>query len=526
MNAGISLLSAKLGFRLFAYIFNCSDESAKRLLSGERSAEANEQNLINQIETELLNIHLHMAGRDDTDFVAFIEISRWFADGSHIFNDWRISMGGIIGVVESDDPIVDAVNRMASKVYPLFLIEKPNGPRWDVACYNDVTSAIYSLPESEEICALWKDCELLSKLLSNDDNPQLSVATSTGNCGGAQLPLIPSMLINNAFLLMKLRGELSVEHLADATEHVVRLIRSAAAGVRVDVPVFLGYNNVGLANGVEIVTQWGTAKPYNENSAYFAPNITSVTNYEDGEVRLGFIFEGFYKYLIQFPFEPKIDSPQKWPDNFHRCREQSERVAQDISICFSISILRPQPVGLALAWTIIFDPLRQGSGVSRAPHPQSFAAHYIIDGKNDVSAWCGRMCAVVDDSINLAKRRIVSAMNERRNPEDGFVDAIIAWENLFGGGRELSYRIAVSFAKLLSENVTTRTEIFKNVVAQYNLRSSLVHGRGSTGRNRFREMAEARDESVNLALDSLRILYSSRPDLITDQNRAQTLSLE
>ena len=53
--------------------------------------------------------------------------------------------------------------------------------------------------------------------------------------------------------------------------------------------------------------------------------------------------------------------------------------------------------------------------------------------------------ATDDSKIRIAIRRVLSAINERMNPVDGFVDVIIAWENLFGGNAELSFRISTAW---------------------------------------------------------------------------------
>jgi hypothetical protein len=81
-----------------------------------------------------------------------------------------------------------------------------------------------------------------------------------------------------------------------------------------------------------------------------------------------------------------------------------------------------------------------------------------------------------DGKIRIAIRRILSSINGRMNPIDGFVDSVIAWENLFGGDAELSYRISISISKLLEESQQRRLELQKKIVNYYKDRSKIVHG--------------------------------------------------
>ena len=127
-----------------------------------------------------------------------------------------------------------------------------------------------------------------------------------------------------------------------------------------------------------------------------------------------------------------------------------------------------------------------------------------------------------DEKIRLAIRRILSAINDRMNPIDGFIDSIIAWENLFGGNAELSYRISVSIAKLLKESQEERLELQSKVVKYYTERSKIVHGVKEISHD---IAIQKRDECLQIALDAIKKLYEEHHDLLSDAERSKKIAL-
>jgi hypothetical protein len=59
-----------------------------------------------------------------------------------------------------------------------------------------------------------------------------------------------------------------------------------------------------------------------------------------------------------------------------------------------------------------------------------------------------------------------------------FIDAVIAWENLFGTGdtQELAYRVSMTMASIMSDDVNKRIRLQREIKRLYSLRSRVVHG--------------------------------------------------
>src|SRR5688572_10945845 len=112
---------------------------------------------------------------------------------------------------------------------------------------------------------------------------------------------------------------------------------------------------------------------------------------------------------------------------------------------------------------LLFDPLSPGLNISwnnRVPTPMEY---YLCnpEDRNVIKRWCDILKRTDDSKIRIAIRRVISALNERTNPIDGFIDSVIAWENLFGGDKELSFRVSMSIAHLLEEDQAKRLELQK-----------------------------------------------------------------
>jgi len=105
-------------------------------------------------------------------------------------------------------------------------------------------------------------------------------------------------------------------------------------------------------------------------------------------------------------------------------------------------------------------------------------------------------------SLWLGARRLISAVSERFDPTDAFVDAVICWENFVGtGDGEVTFRVCGAMAILLEpDDVAGRAALFDELRTLYRVRSGLVHG------DREPSPAEAlgqRDRAVRLAIKAI-----------------------
>jgi hypothetical protein len=187
---------------------------------------------------------------------------------------------------------------------------------------------------------------------------------------------------------------------------------------------------------------------------------------------------------------------------------------------------------------VIFSPVQ---GWSAAVNPLSDMNHSAISNARTFNSpypaqtigkvaerKIARFASLIEQHPDVLKagiRRLLLAITERMYPEDGFVDAIICWENLFSGTPETTLRVCGAMAKLLSPaNGERRSSMYKELGSLYTLRNKIVHGSVD---DTPEGIYKSRDLAIKYAIDALRILYT-RDDLITagDSNkRGQMLLL-
>ncbi len=115
------------------------------------------------------------------------------------------------------------------------------------------------------------------------------------------------------------------------------------------------------------------------------------------------------------------------------------------------------------------------------------------------------------NALRTGIRRLLLAVTERMYSEDGFVDAIIAWENLFSGFPETSLRVCGAMARLLSPvDIERKLEVYRELTSLYRKRNSVVHG-SSTGSSTA--TAQDRDLAVDYTLKAFEAIYQ-REDLL------------
>ncbi len=104
------------------------------------------------------------------------------------------------------------------------------------------------------------------------------------------------------------------------------------------------------------------------------------------------------------------------------------------------------------------------------------------------------------------------------------MDAVIAWENLFGATPETSFRLAAAIAKLLSHDPEERRDLLRRLRELYRRRSEVAHGAN------VETVAQDADDTLDIAVRCLRCLYKDRTDLLamekSDQRANQLLLID
>jgi hypothetical protein len=143
----------------------------------------------------------------------------------------------------------------------------------------------------------------------------------------------------------------------------------------------------------------------------------------------------------------------------------------------------------------------------------------------EVVRWGGILQKRYSPTLEVAGRRLIAALAHRIDPADRLIDAVTAWEALFGGQQEATLRVSGSIGWLLeSHRPPARLELQREASEIYGLRSKVVHGKVVSRE----KVHAAADRATQLAEQSLRRILEGRPDLIPleSEERSRRLLFE
>jgi hypothetical protein len=163
----------------------------------------------------------------------------------------------------------------------------------------------------------------------------------------------------------------------------------------------------------------------------------------------------------------------------------------------------------ALPWCCVGELDGGGGGSS---FRQFIKGGWVLDEKlPEVERWL----SLVNDSRlpDIAVDRATTMVSRLVDHVDALIDGVIVWECLFGTGdtNELSYRISMNMACVLTDNPTERLEYRSEIKKLYTLRSRAVHGGVQL---RSGEDTSHRSRVQELTLTAMRSLLDKHPRLI------------
>lgn len=185
-----------------------------------------------------------------------------------------------------------------------------------------------------------------------------------------------------------------------------------------------------------------------------------------------------------------------------------------------------------ITWSYIRAPLRQW-GPDSWPVRLGWSDHtnQEIDPLNaeqqaELVEWCQLVHDRHQPSIAIAERRVLSSISDRPyDQEDALIDAVIAWENLFGHGSnvEMTFRVTTAIAILLETDLTKRSQMAAELRKIYGDRSTIAHGSKLSAK---RNLPAIRDRAIEITVLALRSLFRDHPNLLADTDRGMHLLLE
>lgn len=466
------------------------------------------------------------------------------ASQTSIANALRIQCGGTLEEIDDDDKVTDRLLRLGRDAYPVLLIPKPENEQISFWHSLSIGTAIHSNPLSTEIHkAILEDAALVrlypgappsdaigSYAAATSIDADLSLSTGSG--GTHQLVMLPQMILTGAYYRQILQGPLTPPTYLQAIREVLTDIRILANRRQVNTPMLVGPSNVRLADGLRVRLAKGVLRQATTQDQ-------QLLELPDASTQITAVFETPYplKVLRVSPWAPgPSEDSQKWIERWeklqpqlNRYRQRSERVINHARYALLLASDADSPVGAVLVSSAILDPLEQGLRQSWRidagfrPVPEVTLGPDLAHRSEQ---WAKKVDKLHPSNLDMSMRRLLAAVSVRLDPMDGFVDAVIGWENMFGTGEgETTFRICGAMAHLLEpDDSKARLSHFRRLQALYRVRSSLVHGAQEPDPQ---SATTHRDEAVRYALMAMRLLYDHPPLLSagTSSERGRNLLL-
>ncbi|MCK4957026.1 MAG: hypothetical protein KAS49_05275 [Candidatus Cloacimonetes bacterium] len=514
--------------KFFAYVLNIDNQVLNNFFEGKEELDESRTKIVKEILAFYKALRIEYLEAESFESFLVEEFSNVYGNGNHKFNVLRKHFGGEIMEISTDDKILSILSKFGMQVYPLFLIKGSDTTEAFMIKTAAFPSQFFENEDMQVLYSAILNDSSLKKLFPNDNennmfNLRANYFSSLGRGGTMSLAVFPKNIIMKAFELASLKGAVTQSSFLKSIEEVLRMIRDVADGKTIKVPVYLGFNNVDLGNIDYIDLGYGTIMKYHEEILNMVLKGAKAAKHYDINNIQGFILRSNYNYSIFSSGEEDINSKKDLPSYIDE-RRKLDKITENLSLTFALAIDRYPPVGIFETWTMIFDPLYAGINISYYGGTKYPMKNHIIkkEEKKSIIEWSSKVELAKDKKIRIAIRSIVSAINKKIDPIDGFIDSIIAWENLFGGHGEQTYIIFTSIAKLLKNTAEERFSLQKEIKKLYNARSCLLHGAKEFT---YKEAIEMRDRSLQIAILSLKQLYEKHQDLIDDRDRSKKLIL-
>jgi hypothetical protein len=375
------------------------------------------------------------------------------------------------------DELHRVIGALARDTYPIFL--RPSAspiPGSDA----EVTIALYRHPMRIAFERLVMADDVLSQLFrATPDRPSF-VVRSTGEGSTVQLELFAPLLLKSGWRAMSRRSSVgSPAELQDAVWQMLNLVRDGLSGSGGRVRGYVGLTGLRIPSDVDLDLTFGRIRPTTpseyERSGVMIPGRLTTTIPDGGTVEIA--YSGDVVLELDLPYRVRVE--ESWEVHGPLPTEARDRVtsaSESVRLGAVLALDIADSAGVLNTWTEIEDPLSWGGASWRDPSRITLVPRELTS--EEALQWADWVRLVDRErvpSIDVAVRRTLLA-TERGDPVDGLVDAVMAWENLFGSKIEVAHRVSASLAWLISSDVAERRTVYRDAARIYNLRSRIVHG--------------------------------------------------
>jgi hypothetical protein len=435
-----------------------------------------------------------------------------------IISQSRSMCGSPPPTFDEPDPVKRDLYRLVYELYPLTLVRHEAvfglSSSWD----RYQASSVLAFKAGDSLARHALADSDLAKLYPGDWHDKMSrnnlyevtsnMTWISGSSRSEQLIALPDALASFTFQSGAIAGANDFWDYLPHASRAVDLARRLANGQAVAIPLVVGFTNISFEPGVTILLDEGRARSAEERTSSIAggysgtSSATVVVALEVSE-RLLEVVEGVSNDRA---FEKRLEL-------MGARAEAAWRAVNIASYAFILAsreneIFAPQVDGY-----VELNPISSGATQRHTyRYPSTFPPRSLdTRDARRVEMRFREIKARHPDSLNVTMKRLVSAVSQRNDALDAFVDAVLCWENMFSGAPETNFKVCASIALLLEPNdPSRRAALFKRLKKLYTARSTLVHGGKEAS---LEEATRMKDETVWIAIQTVQSVYS-RDDLV------------
>ncbi|WP_433288409.1 hypothetical protein [Micromonospora sp. CA-244673] len=427
--------------------------------------------------------------------------------------------GGTFPSTDSADAVEALLLECVRNSYPALLLPEPD-EKFRHFRYLNLSSVILHLDAGKQLVQAIRRDDGLGKLFPDspaaDGSPYAAgnsmLTWESGSGFSFQLALMPETMVRYTLLLAGINGEISLEACMRYAKDTLSVSRALARQERVDLPLLVGLSNIELSEDIgSIDTPFGELRPMTPTARSYLGS--GMSGRESGALLIG---KASQRILSIDKWNPDQEAtPEEREADWEKRRPAAEAVQKKVKslidrIRYSIMLASEDESILAPIdeVTTQITPLDQSTSSAiahggMAPFPPVAITHELAAG---IRLWARRVSENHPASLDIGMRRLISAATLRIDPMDGFIDAVMCWENLFGEAQETAFKVCASLATLLEPaDHDKRKDMFAQLKRLYDIRSRLVHGSSEPD---LRTAYAHRDLALRVALGAMRAAYA------------------
>ena len=531
-------LRAALGDRLLSYVLGSGEEQLETLLSGAASLSEHQASVLTEFHRVRSQLPAQLVEGVTVDTVVQAWTLQVQEDGRTLARALRAQSGVADDFPSGENDLERTFAQLAADAYPALLLPEPA----DVRLFSrdfpiHVTRLLFAHPADKPFKEAALADPQLAKAFPHEREASGRygfVYTNTGWASGFQLDMLPETILRVAWRRVKHEPVAPVAFVSEAFS-TLEMMRSLFAGTVQPIQARFAFAGLLMPEGSEIKVRNGVVRPTTAAERELAPESLrqqlSTTDESGSQVFIG--YDGDVVYDYKFPYKLRVskrelDDPSlPFPDDMHPPQD-FEHDSLLIRFSLMLAVERRDRVQLVATWRNYDDPLLPGISTSWNDSRQvaSLMPAQLTEG--EVAAWqewYDRLNKPEVSRIELALSRILRALAERREPSDVLIDAVIAWENLFGHKEEATLRVTLSLARLIADTPKARADLRSELGKIYALRSNIVHGAANL---KISDQPKCQ-RALEVAIEAMRVLVSQRSDILslpTGAERSNALIVE